>query len=189
MLCAARRSAVKARTVAADQLKGLVVTSAEQVAGPLRGLRTADLVDACSRLRPDPSRGEALAGTPRALRVLARRHRALSAEISELDAEIARLCAQAAPALPPAPGVGPHVAAALVIAAGDNPERLPSEASFAALCGASPIEASSGRVVPHRLNRGGDRQANNALWRIATVRLRNDERTQPYAARRRADAA
>ena len=188
VLCAARRSAVKARTGAVNHLKGPLVTAAEQIAGPLRGLRTADLVNACSRLRPELSRGEALAGTRRALRVLARRHRSLSAETSELDAEIARLCGQAAPALPPALGVGPHVAAALLIAAGDNPERLRSETSVAALCSASPIDASSGRVVRHRHCRGGDRQANNVLWRIATVRLRNDERTHPYAARRRADA-
>ncbi len=187
MLRAARRSAVKARTAAVNQLKGLLVTAPEQVAAPLRGLRTAALVGACARLRPDPGRGEAAAAAKRSLRVLAARWRALSAEISELAAEIARLCAQAAPALLAAPGVGPEVAAALLVAAGDNPDRLRSEASFAALCGASPIEASSGRTVRHRLNRGGDRQANNALWRIATVRLRNDERTQAYAARRRAE--
>ena len=187
MLRAARRSAVKARTGAINQLKGLLVTAPEQVAAPLRGLRTAALVGACARLRPDPGRGEATAAAKRSLRVLAARWRALSAEISELDAEIARLCAQAAPALLAAPGVGPEVAAALLVAAGDNPDRLRSEASFAALCGASPIEASSGRTVRHRLNRGGDRQANNALWRIATVRLRSDERTQAYAARRRAE--
>ena len=180
MLRAARRSAVKARTAAVNQLKGLLVTAPEQVAAPLRGLRTAALVDACARLRPDPGRGEAAAAAKRSLRVLAARWRALSAEI-------ARLCAQAAPALMAAPGVGPQVAAALLVTAGDSPDRLRSEASFAALCGASPIEASSGRTVRHRLNRGGDRQANNALWRIATVRLRSDERTQAYAARRRAE--
>ena len=114
------------------------------------------------------------------------RHTALSGEISELDTEIARLCAEANPALLAAPGVGIEVAATLLIAAGDNPERLTSEASFAALCGATPIEASSGRIVRHRLNRGGDRQVNNALWRIAMVRLRYDERTIAYAARRTA---
>ena len=121
------------------------------------------------------------------MRCLARRHRALSAEISELDAEIARLCAKANPALIAARGVGADTAAALLIAAGDNPQRLRSEASFAALCGACPVEASSGRTVRHRLNRGGDRQANNALWRIATVRLRCDQQTKDYAARRRAE--
>ena len=97
MLRAARRSAVKARTGAINQLKGLLVTAPEQVAAPLRGLRTAALVGACARLRLDPGRGEATAAAKRSLRVLAARWRALSAEISELDAETARLCAQAAP--------------------------------------------------------------------------------------------
>ena len=102
---------------------------------------------------------------------------------STLDAELRRLCERANPALLGACGVGAETAAALLVAAGDNPERLRSEASFAALCGTSPIEASSGRTVRHRLNRGGNRQANNALWRIAMVRLRVDERSIAYAAR------
>ena len=185
LLHATRRSAVKARTQAINQLKGHLVTVPERVAAPLRGLATGALVNACARLRPNPDSGEVVAAKA-ALRVLARRYRALSGEISELDTEIARLCAQANPALLAARGVGPDVAATLLIAAGDNPERLTSEASFAALCGASPVEASSGRTVRHRLNRGGDRQANNALWRIAMVRLRCDERTIAYAARRTA---
>ena len=162
------------------------MTVPEQVAGHLRGLPTGVLVDACARLRPNPASGEVVAAAKQALRVLARRYQALSGEISELDTEIARLCAEANPALLAAAGVGPEVAATLLIAAGDNPERLTNEASFAALCGATPIEASSGRTVRHRLNRGGDRQANNALWRIAMVRLRCDERTKAYAARRTA---
>ena len=185
-LHATRRSAVKARTGAINQLKGHLVTVPEQVAAPLRGLPTGVLVDACARLRPNPASGEVVAAAKQALRVLARRYQALSDEISELDGEIARLCAEANPALLAARGVGAEVAATLLIAAGDNPERLTNEASFAALCGATPIEASSGRTVRHRLNRGGDRQANNALWRIAMVRLRCDERTIAYAARRTA---
>ena len=141
------------------------------------------------RQRPNWSRAavEAVAAAKRSMRSLARRHRALTAEIDDLEAEIARLCAAANPALLAAPGVGPDTAAALLVAVGDNPQRLRSEASFAALCGASPVEASSGKVTRHRLNRGGDRQANNALWRIATVRMRTDERTIAYAARRRAE--
>ena len=186
LLHATRRSAVKARTCTINQLKGHLVTIAEQVAAPLRGLSSSALVDTCARLRPNADSGEVVAAAKQALRVLARRYQALSGEISELDTEIARLCAKANPALPAARGVGPEVAATLLIAAGDNPERLTSEASFAALCGASPVEASSGRPVRHRLNRGGDRQANNALWRIAMVRLRRDERTIAYAARRSA---
>ena len=186
MLRMARRSAVKARTVAMNQIKSLAVTASQQVTARLRGLSSASLIKACSRLRPDPSGGEAAAAAKRSLRTLATRRQSLSAETDGLGAEITRLCAAAAPALMAAPGVGPQVAAALLVAAGDNPERLRSEASFAALCGVSPVEASSGRTVRRRLGRGGDRQANNALWRIATVRLRSDERTQAYAARRRA---
>lgn len=85
------------------------------------------------------------------------------------------------------PGVGPDVAAALLVAAGDNPERIRSEAAWAKLCGVAPIEASSGKVTRHRLNRGGDRQANSALWRIVMVRMVHDLRTRRYVARRRAE--
>ena len=138
LLHATRRCAVKARTQAINQLKGHLVTVAEQVAAPLRGLPTSALVNACARLRPNPGSGEVVAAAKEALRVLARRYRALSGEISELDTNIARLAAEANPALLAAPGVGPDVAATLLIAAGDNPERLTSEASFAALCGARP---------------------------------------------------
>ena len=118
-----------------------------------------------------------------------RRHRALTAEIDELDAELLALCEQANPALLGACGVGAETAAALLTAAGDNPERMRSEAAFAALCGASPIEASSGPRTRHRLNRGGNRQANKALWRIAMVRLRVHQQSIDYAARRHAQGS
>lgn len=100
---------------------------------------------------------------------------------------IAGLCAQINPALLGAKGVGPEVAATLLVVAVDNPERMHSEAAFAALCGAAPIEASSGRITRHRLNRGGNRQANNALWRIVIVRLTACERTRAYVTRRTAE--
>ena len=179
----ARRSAVKARTVAANQIDAVVVTAPEPVKDRLRALNTARTVEACARMRPDTHGDLVRAAAKRALRSLARRHQALTAEIKHLDAELRRLCERANPALLGACGVGAETAAALLVAAGDNPERLRSEASFAALCGTSPIEASSGRTVRHRLNRGGNRQANNALWRIAMVRLRVDERSIAYAAR------
>ena len=121
-----------------------------------------------------------------ALRALARRHQALTAEIDHYDTELLALCEHTNTALLSACGVGVEVASALLVAAGDNPDRLRSEASFAALCGVSPIEASSGRTVRHRLNRGGNRHADNALWRIAMVRLRVDQRSIDYAKRRRA---
>lgn len=185
-LSVARRSAVKARTQAGNQLHALAVTAPERLAHKLRGLRTGEIAEACIAMRPDTAPDQVTAATKTALRSLARRHRALTAEIDDLDADLLRLAEQANPALLGACGVGAEVAAALLVAAGDNPQRMRTEASFAALCGASPIEASSGTVTRHRLNRGGDRHANNALWRIAMVRLSFDERTIAYAQRRRA---
>jgi len=183
----ARRSAMKARTQAANQIRDLVLTAPDDLRARLSGLGTGARVRACAGLRPGPACRRPAQAVRQALRCLARRHQALSAEIGELDASIARLCQQAAPALLAARGVGPEVASALLIAAGDNPGRLRTEASFAALCGASPVEASSGQVTRHRLNRAGNREANNALWRIAMVRLTCDQRTRDYAARRRAE--
>ena len=101
-----------------------------------------------------------------------------------LDAELDRLTATAAPKLVALFGVGSDSAGALLVAAGDNPDRLRSDAAFSMLCGASPIEASSGKTRRHRLNRGGDRQANAALYRIVVARLRHDEQSQRYVARR-----
>ena len=186
-LSLARRSAVKARTVAANQINAVAVTAPEHLRDRLRGLKTPEMVKVCARWRLDAAGDPAARAAKRALRALASRHRALTAEIEGLDAELLALCERANPALLGTCGVGAEVASALLVAAGDNPERMRSEASFAALCGASPIEASSGPRVRHRLNRGGNRQANNALWRIATVRLRVHERSIDYAARRRAE--
>ena len=98
-----------------------------------------------------------------------------------------RITEQVAPALTTLKGVGPDVASTLLLAAGDNPERLANERSFASLCGVSPVQASSGKTHRHRLNRGGDRQANAALWRIALVRLNCDQRTKDYLAKRVSD--
>lgn len=182
----ARRSALKARTQAANQIRDLVVTSPEQLRAQLRHLRTAGRVEVCARFRPGPA-SDPVEATKRSLRCLARRHQSLGAELDELDAAIASLCAAVNPALLAAPGIGSEVASALLVAAGDNPERMAGEASFAALCGASPVEASSGKIVRHRLNKGGNREANHALWRIAMVRLSYDRRTKEYAARRRAE--
>ena len=183
----ARRSAVKARTVAANQLNAVAVTAPEHLKDRLRGLSTAEKIKVCGRWRPDAAAGPAARAAKKAMRALADRHRALTAEIDDLDADLLELCEQANPALLSAVGVGTEVASTLLVSAGDNPERMRNEASFAALCGASPIEASSGPTVRHRLNRGGNRHANNALWRIATVRLRIDERTIDYAQRRQTE--
>ena len=120
------------------------------------------------------------AATKAALSSLAHRVVDLEEEIRELDAMITPLLKSTAPELLAVYGVGIDAAAALLVAAGDNPERLRSEAAWAHLCGVSPLEASSGKVTRHRLNRGGDRQANRALWHIVITRLASDPRTQAY---------
>jgi transposase len=179
----ARRSALKARTQTVQQLDSLVVTAPDQLRARLRRLSLEQLVPVAAGLRPGELAGP-LAATKLALRTLARRHQALSAEVARLDHQITRLTATAAPRLLARGGVGPQVATALLIAAGDNPGRLRSDAAFAMLCGAAPIPASSGKVVRHRLNRGGDRQANSALWTIAVCRMSYDPRTIAYVRRR-----
>jgi transposase len=121
------------------------------------------------------------------VKVLAKRWAGLDAQIVELDTRLGVLVADVAPNLLKVFGVGTHTAAALLICAGDNPDRLHSSAGFAALCGVTLIQASSGQTRRHRLNRGGNRQANNALWTIAMTRLAFDERTKTYAARRTAE--
>lgn len=121
------------------------------------------------------------------MRCVARRHLRLSEEIAALDEQLDRLVAEAAPALVALRGVGTDTAASLLIAAGDNPERLKSEAAFAHLCGAAPVAASSGKTRRHRLNRGGNRDANRALYVIALGRMSWDERTRAYVARRTAE--
>ena len=150
MLTVARRSALKARTQAHNQIHGLLVTAPETLKDQLGGLRGGVLIDSCARLRPNSTTDALIGAAKRALRSLARRHQALSAEIAALDGELRALCAAANPALLAAHGVGPDTAAALLIAAGDNPHRLHSDASFAALCGASPLPASSGQTTRHR---------------------------------------
>ena len=187
VLRGARRSAVKARTQAANQLRSARVTAPETPRHRLRGLSTKELVAVAARFRFADGPEDVEAATKLALRSLARRYRRLSEEIAELDARLGRLVAQTAPELTSLPGLGTDHAATLLVVAGDNPGRLGSEASFASLCGVSPVEASSGRVVRHRLNRGGNRDANRALHLICVVRMRVDERTRAYVARRTAE--
>ena len=186
MLKNAKDSAVKARTQAVNQMKALVVTAPADLREALDGLTTRALVARCKSFRPgrlDDPRSAA----KYVLRSLACRHRQLNEEVEELETELELLTRTAAPALVNAFGVGPDTASALLIAAGSNPDRLRSEASFASLCGVNPIPASSGKTNRHRLNRGGDRQANAALYRIVVVRLRYDQRTQAYMRRRTAE--
>ena len=184
----ARRSAVAARAEAQTQLKALLITAPEPLRTQLRGLGLRRLLTTCAALRPDHGRiDEPEQATKTALRTLARRHAQLATEIDELDAQLAPLVRQINPALTDANGVGTDVAGQLLATAGDNPDRLRSEAAFAALCGVSPIPASSGRTHRHRLNRGGDRQANAAIYRVVLCRMRWDPRTHAYVQRRTAE--
>lgn len=179
----ARSTAVKARTQGINAMKALVVTAPPSLRDRLRGLTTPRLVRACRGLRPGELDGpEAAAKT--ALRSLATRVEALESEAAELRTQINTLATKTVPQLLERFGIGPDCAAALLLAAGDNPDRLRSEPAFSMLCGSSPVEASSGRTVRRRLNRGGDRQANAALYRIVLCRLHHDLRTKAYVERR-----
>lgn len=186
-LRAARNSAIKAKTQAANQLKNLRITAPDELQHRLHGLSTRRLVPVAARFRPGAEPNDVQSATKFAMRTIARRHQALSKEIAELDAQIDRLAAEVAPELISLKFIGTDSAATLLTVAGDNPERLKTEASFASLCGVSPIEASSGKIVRHRLNRGGNRDANRVLHMICVRRMGKDRRTQEYVARRTAE--
>ena len=183
-LSVARRSAVKAKTQAVNQLRALLVSAPSSLRDLVLKVKTEHCVAACAALQADDEKNAVMASLKTTLRLLARRWNALHEELCELDKQLARLTKLAAPRILSRFGVGPQTAATLLITAGDNPGRLRNEAALAALCGVSPIEASSGKTSRHRLNRGGQRQANNALWTIAMVRMRSDAWTLQYVARR-----
>jgi transposase len=180
----ARDSAVKARTQAINQLRAVLISADPQLRESLSGLSATRLIRACAEL-PDPDPvSVTTAAVIHTLRLLAGRITALTVEARDLHRRMNVVITAHTPALLERPGVGPDNAAALLIAAGDNPDRLTSDASFAALCGVSPVDASSGKTTRHRLNRGGNRDANAALYRIVLTRLRHDERTRTYLDRR-----
>jgi transposase len=179
----AKSSAIKARIQTINQLKAVLVAADPQLRETLAGLSNLRLIRRCAQLNIDTPQ-DATSAAAYTLRLLARRILTLTDEIRELEHQITTAITSHTPQLLTRRGIGPDNAAALLIAAGDNPDRLRSEASFAALCGVSPLEASSGKTSRRRLNRGGDRQANSALYRIALSRLRWDARTRDYLARR-----
>jgi transposase len=176
LLLLERRGAVRARTAALNQLQGVLVTSPETIRARFRGLSGQKLARAASRLRA--SEGEsAIVGS--VLRRLSRRVDQLTREVDELDSELEAIVRELVPELLSESGVGVVCAAQLVVSGGD-PARMVSEASFAALAGTSPVEASSGRTRRHRLNRGGDRQLNRALHVISLNRVRWHPETAAY---------
>ena len=187
VLHAARRSAIKSRANASRQIKSLLVTAPDSVRAHFRGLSDKVLLAGLNAVRPGPAGDGVDQATLHALRHLARRHRYLTSEITQLDVDLDALVRRAAPELRAARGIGLVTAAQLLITAGDNPERFRNEASFAALCGVAPIPASSGKTTRYRLCRGGDRQANCALHQIVLVRMAKDPRTRDYIAKRTAE--
>ncbi len=184
----ARSSARDQRADCQRRIKSVLVTAPAALRDQLRELTDRQLIAACTRLRPDPTMAkDPITATKITLRRLARRHTALTEEIADLDALLQPLVARANPELLQVHGVGTEVAAQLLTTAGGNPQRLHSEAAFAMLCGSAPLPASSGKTNRHRLDRGGDRQANNALWRIALCRMKTHPPTRAYVTRRTAE--
>jgi transposase len=186
VLMVARRSAVEERITTLNQLRHLCITAPEPIRRRFSGLTPAALAKQAAALKPrrsDPLRYSTLL----AIRTLGRRVLYLRDETKALNAVLRPLIQTTAPGLLGVFGVGYDTAAKLLIAAGDNPQRLRSEAAWAHLCGVAPLPASSGKTVRHRLNRGGDRQANSALYHVMITRLSHHEPTKAYVARRLAD--
>lgn len=180
----AARSAIKARTAALNQIGSLLITAPDTIRAKYGRLKGTNRTEALARLRPVGDAVHTVVLT--ALKSLARRVKELTVEHETLVKALDSVVSIHNPGLRAAHGVGPDTAAQLLVTAGGNPDRMRTEASFAALCGAAPVPASSGRTNRHRLSRGGDRQANAALYRVALVRMSSDSRTREYVARQTA---
>ena len=188
VLSACRKTAVAARRVALQVIHNTIVCAPDGLREALRRMTRMQLVRTLAAWRPDLTGYRDVEAAYRiGLKSLARRHLELRDEIADLDAMIGAIVDELAPELVARNSIGRNGAAQLLLTAGDNPERLRSEAGFAALCGVSPVPASSGKTVRHRLSRCGDRAANSALHIIAIGRLGTDARTKDYVARRMAE--
>jgi transposase len=186
LLLIARRSAVDVRREALGQLRGVIVTAPDQLRQDLRGLPLGRLLVRCGRLRCSRSASADELATRLVLRSLARRIEAATLEAAELERELLGHVRALAPRLLEEPGVGPIVAAQLIVA-WSHRDRLRSEAAFARLAGVAPVPASSGQTRRHRLSRGGDRQLNRALHTVVLHRRQHDPQTRDYIARRVAE--
>jgi len=183
-LVVARRSAKSTKIKSLNQIRHLGFTAPEDIRQSLSGLTSRMVAKQAAAMRPRAGGDPVIYATKTALRALGRRVLALDAETAGIDRLLTELLRDGHEDLLSLYGVGIDSAAALLVAAGDNPDRLRSEASWARLCGVAPLEASSGKVVRHRLNSGGDRQANAALWTIVITRMGSDPRTRLYVERR-----
>jgi transposase len=187
VLMVARRSARQQRIQSLNQLRHLVFTAPEEIRVRFKGRYKTSLVTEAANMRPNQGSDPVIYTTYLVIRNLARRIRGLNNEMTDIDRMLTGLLEQTAPRLFELRGAGTDTAASLLVAAGDNPDRIGSEGSWAHLCGTTPLPASSGKVTRHRLNRGGDRQANAALHRIVLTRMAHDPQTRAYVARRRAE--
>ncbi|MEP0914312.1 IS110 family transposase [Leptolyngbya sp. GB1-A1] len=183
ILKAARDTAVKAQTQVIVALKVIIVTADAALRAQLESLSTPQLVKACAQLEVG-TLDTPMATMRYALAAMAKRWTQLHDEIETHTQHLTTLAQAAAPELVQAFGIGTDTAAEMLITFGDNAERVHSEAAFAKMCGVCPIPASSGKTQRHRLNRGGNRQANAALFRVVIVRMRWHQPTQDYVARR-----
>ena len=183
VLRVARRSARGSRTQAINQMRSLISTAPEDLRAELRDLSIYKVLTVASAYR-HTGRTDVTTVTKLTLRTPARRALSLEEEVKEIDRLLKTLVAETASELKAVDGVGTDVASAILVAAGDNPERLKSESTFAKLCGVSPLDASSGKQQRHRLNRSGDRQTNSALWHIVFTRMVCDPKTNHYIERR-----
>ncbi len=184
VLLVAHRSGRDTRIKRLNQLRHLGFCDPDELRERFRGVAVDRLAETAAALRANPDGDLVVYTTKLAMQTLGRRVVGIDADCSRLHGELAGLVKATAPSLLDLPGVGTHTAALLLVAAGDNADRITSEAAFAHLCGVAPIHASSGKTVRHRLNRGGNRQANHALWRIVFTRMGSDARTRAYVERR-----
>lgn len=188
VLVACRKTAVAARRIALQMIQNTIVAAPDGLRDQLRIMTRMQLVRTLAAWRPDLTSFRDVEAAYRiSFKSLARRYLELHDEIADLDVMIAAIVDELAPNLVTRNSIGHTGAAQLLLTAGGNPDRMRSEASFAALCGVSPVPASSGKTIRHRLNRGGDRAANSALHIIAIGRLRTDQKTKEYVARRIAE--
>lgn len=181
-LLIARRGAVKARTAAINQITALLITAPAELRERYRRYTPTQLIAVLARCRPSSHTHPTSVAVLTGCKALAQRVEFLKRQGKDLTTELDALVTAINPGLRAAYGVGPDTAAQLIITAGTNPYRLRNQAAFAMLCGAAPIPASSGKTTRHRLSRGGDRAAHQALHRITLVRMSSDARTRAYVA-------
>jgi transposase len=185
VLLVARRSARQQRIQSLNQLRHLVFCAPEEIRVRFMDRPKTGLVSEAANMRPHKGSDPIIYQTNLVIRNLARRVKSLHAEMRVIDETLRSLIEETAPGLVALHGVGTDTAASLLVTAGDNPDRIHNERSWAHLCGVTPIPASSGKTTRHRLNRGGDRQANAALYRIVLTRMSSHDETRRYVERRR----